>query len=151
MAAVVTQLLNNEQKAGATYKVVIKAADLTETTTDTAQTLELITVEKGSLVTQAAWVLKTGFTDASDTAHNSTTLTLGDGSSVARYSTSKELNTNGTEILAWADSNAVNTAPYAYLAADTIDAVFTCMSGKNLNDLDGGEIWIYFNILHMGR
>ena len=149
--ATVQVLNNNEQRGGFTHKAVLTYADLTETTVDTAQTIELVTVELGSRVAEVSYLLDTDFTDASDAAFNSTAITIGDGSSTNRFVVSKELNGNGTEIQAWSTANDVNSVPYTYLAADTVDIVFNSMSGKALNDLDAGQITIFFNIVHMGQ
>ncbi|RLA51427.1 MAG: hypothetical protein DRQ98_11525 [Gammaproteobacteria bacterium] len=148
---VVTQLLNNEQKGGFTHKVVLTHADLTETTANTAQTIEILTVELGSRVSEASYILKTDFEDASDVNLNATVLEVGDDTDPNRYIVSKELNTNGTEIQAWSTANDVNTVPYTYLTADTIDAVIGSMAAKSLSDIDTGEVWIYLNVVHLGR
>jgi len=148
---IVTQLLNNEQKGGFTHKVVLTHEDLTETTDNTAQTIEMVSVEIGSRVAEASYILKTDFEDASDVNLNATTLEVGDAADPNRFIVSKELNGNGTEIQAWSTANDVNTVPYTYLADDTIDAKIGSMAAKALNDIDTGEIWIYLNVVHMGR
>jgi hypothetical protein len=148
---VVTQLLNNEQKGGFTHKVILTSADLTETTANTAQVIELITVELGSRVAECSHYLKTDFEDASDAAFNATPITVGDGTDPNRFLTSQELNTNGTEIQAFSELNSLDTLPYTYLAADTIDVTFGSMAAKSLSDIDTGEVWLYLNVVHMGQ
>ena len=124
---------------------VIRAADLTETTVDTAQTIALRTVKLGTAVEACGMYLVTTFKDASDAAFNTTTLTVGE-TDVDRFLTSTELNVNGTEVLSKSTANAVDTLPYDFVAADTIDAVFTPMSGKALNDIDTGTLIIFLRI-----
>lgn len=147
---VVNKLLNNERAGGFTYHVKITAADLTETTANTAQTIELITVEQGSVVQQVAYNLTVPFQDASDANLNTTTIIVGDAGSTSRFVASKELNVNGSEVLAWTTANDVNTLPFVYLEADTIDAVFGSMAAKSLSDVDTGEIDILLSVVNIG-
>ena len=147
---VIEKLLNNAKAGGYTYHVKITADDLTETTANTAQVIELITVAQGSVVQSVAYNLPVAFKDASDANLNTTTIIIGDGSSTSRFLASKELNENGSEVVAWVTANDVNTLPYAYLAADTIDATFGSMAAKSLSDVDTGEIDILVNVVHIG-
>lgn len=128
---------------GYTHKVILTSADLTESTTNTAQTIELLDVAAGDVVHTAAVRLVTAMADASDSAYNTTTLVVGDGASSNRYVTSQELNVNGTEVLFKA---ATNTAPHAYTAADTVDAVFGSMTDKALADIDTGEVHVFLGV-----
>ena len=146
---IVNKLLHPEQAGGFTYHVKLTHADLTETTVNTAQTIEILTVAQGSVVQAVAYNLPVPFKDASDAALNTTAITIGDAGSTARFMASKELNVNGTEILAWTDANDINTLPYVYLAADTIDVVVGSMAAKALNDVDTGEIDILINVVHI--
>ena len=128
---------------GYTHKAVITHSDLTEATANTAQTIELLDVAAGDVVHTAAVKVVTAFSDASDTAFNSTTLIVGDDGSTNRFVTSQELNVNGSEVLYKA---ATNTAPHAYTAANTVDAVFGSMAAKSLSDIDAGEVHIYLGV-----
>ena len=148
---IVEKLLNNAKAGGYTYHVKITADDLTETTANTAQTIELITVAQGSVVQSVAYNMPVPFKDASDSALNTTTLEIGDDGNTDRFMVSTELNVNGTEILAFASANDVNTLPYVYLAANTIDAVFGSMAAKSLSNVDTGEIDILVNVVHIGE
>jgi hypothetical protein len=140
--------LSLEEQAASGYnkKVVITHEDLTTATANTAQTIEMFSVPAYTVVDAAAFKLVTPFEDASDNALNTTTLLVGDGGSTGRYAPSKELNVNGTEILAWATSAATNTLPYAYVSADTVDAIFGSMTDKSLSDIDVGEVHIYLGV-----
>lgn len=140
-----TYELPAETKAatGYTHKVVITHEDLTQATANTAQTIEILSVAAGDVVRSAAVKLVTAFSDASDTAFNSTTLIVGDDGSTNRFVTSQELNVNGSEVLYKAHAN---TAPHAYTAANTVDAVFGSMAAKSLSDIDAGEVHIFLGV-----
>jgi hypothetical protein len=140
--------LSNPEAAGNggfTDLIEITYADLTETAANTAQTLQILSVAAGTTVLDAQYILNEEFEDASDNAFNVTTITVGD-SDVDRFIVSKELNVNGTEVDYWATANVTDTLPYMYTAADTIDAVFTSMAAKALNDLDVGKVSIKLRI-----
>lgn len=141
--------LQEAAEIGFNWKIVLDSDDLTETTANTAQTIELIDVEVGSIVRDCAAYLKTPFEDASDTAFNVTTVIIGDGDDDNRYLTSTELNENGTEIDAKIETHATNSLPYAYTSADTIDAVFGGMSGKSLSNVDTGELHVFLNVVNL--
>lgn len=137
----IRQLMGHEIviAGGANVAVEITAADLTETTVNTAQTIELFPVKLGTRVELVGAFLKTPFKDASDSALNTTTLIVGDGADTDRLLASMELNENGSEVLA-----KVGAGAYAYVGADTVDAVFGSMALKNLADVDVGEVVLYF-------
>ena len=69
--------------------------------------------------------------------------------------TGVELNENGTEIDVWinpvaASTAGLATAPFAYTAADTIDALFSApTSGKSHLQLDTGEVHIFLRIVNL--
>lgn len=140
-----TYELPAETKAatGYTHKVIITHSDLTEAAANTAQTIELLDVAAGDVVHTAAVKLVTALADSSDTAFNSTTLIVGDDGSTNRFVTSQELNVNGSEVLYKA---ATNTAPHAYTAANTVDAIFGSMAAKSLSDIDAGEVHIFLGV-----
>ena len=148
---IVEKLLNNAQRGGFTHKVVLTHADLTETTANTAQTIELITTKLGTLVTNCAMYKPTDFQDASDANLNTTTIQIGDGGSTARYLASTELNVNGTEVDAFVDANSVDTIPYVYTSANTIDATIGSMAAKSISNVDAGEVWIWLNIVELSE
>lgn len=137
-------LTSQEQQTlgGATHRVVITHADLTETTANTAQVLSPLTVGLGSLVKCVCAIMVDDFEDASDAAFNTTAITAGDGGSANRFLASMELNVNGTEV----DFKAGVDTFYGYESADTVDVTFNAMSGKALNDIDNGEVHLYFAV-----
>ena len=137
--------LPNETKAatGFTHKAIVTHVDLTETTADTDQTIALLSVVAGDVVQKAAYKLVTAFSDASDAAFNDTQVQVGDGNDTDEYIAATQVNENGTEVLFAAN---VNTVPFAYTAADTVDLLVESMTAKSLSNLDAGEIHIYLAV-----
>jgi hypothetical protein len=126
--------LPNETKAatGFTHKAIVTHVDLTETTADTDQTIALLSVVAGDVVQKAAFQLVTAFKDASDAAFNDTQVQVGDGNDTDEYIAATQVNENGTEVLFAAN---VNTVPFAYTAADTVDILVESMTAKSLSNL----------------
>ena len=141
------KLNRQEQSAtGWTDKIVVTHADLTESAANTAQTIALISVPAGAVVANAAFRLVTGFQDLDDNAFNGVTVVVGDGGSTARFIGSTQVCEDGSEVDFWATSAATSTQPYAYLVADTVDAIFSSMAAKNLAALDAGEMHIFLRV-----
>ena len=140
--------LPNETAAhsGFNYKVVITHADLTETTADTDQTIQVASAGVGAIVRNVATFLKTDFQDASDSALNDTAIIVGDGNDTDRYILLQQVNTNGTEVDA-AISPSTGTLPYVYTTADSIDVVVASMGGKSLSNIDTGEVWVFLDLV----
>ena len=140
-----TYELPTETKAatGFTHKSVVTHTDLTESTADTDQTIALLSVVAGDVVQKAAFQLVTAFSDASDAAFNDTQVQVGDGNDTDEYIAATQVNENGTEVLFAAN---VNTVPFAYTAADTVDLLVESMTAKSLSNLDAGEIHIYLAV-----
>jgi hypothetical protein len=137
--------LPNETKAatGFTHKAIVTHVDLTESTADTDQTIALLSVVAGDVVQKAAFQLVTAFKDASDAAFNDTQVQVGDGNDTDEYIAATQVNENGTEVLFAAN---VNTVPFAYTAADTVDLLVESMTAKSLSNIDAGEIHIYLAV-----
>ena len=85
---------------GHTHHIIVDTDDLTTTTANTAQTLELISVAAGDIVTRAAVLVETALKNSADGAFNDTAITIGDGNDTDRFLTSMQVNENGTEVLA---------------------------------------------------
>jgi hypothetical protein len=147
--------------SGFTHRCIITHADLTETATATAQTIQMASVAVGTLVDRAAFHLVTPFANSADAAFNDIKLLIGDGNDTDRYlrsntaGTGVQINVNGTEVLdhinpVAASTAGLDSAPFMYTAADTVDAVFGSMTAKALNDLDTGEIHIFLRIVPLG-
>lgn len=133
-------------RTGFTDLVILTSDDFTQTATNTAQTVALLNVHLGDIVRDAAIYLKTAFQQVADPAFNTDTIVIGDGNSTARFIASTEINVNGTEVYV---KGGALTAPYAYTGDDTIDIVMSSMAAKALNDLDTGELWVWFNIARL--
>lgn len=136
---------------GQNFVTYLQAGDFTETTANTAQVIELFDVIAGDMITGMASYLETPLADASDAAFNSCTLSLGDGADADRYLGAVETNVNGTEIIFAAttgttavDAVTADKVPYAYNAADTVDATIGSMASKSLSNIDTGKVWIVF-------
>ncbi len=132
---------------GATHKVTITHADLTETVADTDQTLT-ITADAKMLFELVAFDLVTAFEDASDAALNDTQITIGE-TDVDRFLAATQINANGTEIVA--GTGPVSTQPFVFTAADTIDILIESMTGKSLSDIDTGEIVLFVRKLDVSK
>lgn len=137
--------LPNETKAatGFTHKAIVTHVDLTQATADTDQTIALLSVAAGDVVNKAAYRLVTPFADASDAAFNDTKVQVGDGTDTDEYVAATQVNVNGTEVLFAAN---VNTVPFAYTAADTVDLLVESTPAKSLSNLDAGEIHVYLAV-----
>lgn len=135
--------LEQQVRFGYSHAVKLTYADLTETAAATAQTIALLNVAAFTEVQRVGFYLPTAFSDASDSGFNNVAITIGDGGSSNRYLTSTQINVNGTEIKAL---SGVLTTAYVYLVADTIDIVFGSMTAKILNDIDGGELWVFLKV-----
>jgi len=134
---------NTKAATGFTHKVVVTHTDITESAADTDQTIALLSVAAGDVVEKAAYKLVTAFSDASDAAFNDTKVQVGDGTDTDEYIAATQVNLNGNEVLFAAN---VNTVPFAYTAADTVDLLVESMSAKSLSNLDAGEIHIYLAV-----
>lgn len=136
-----SELLNS----GANLRVFVDASDLTEATANTAQTLNLFNVKKGTVVKLIGMRLMVAFQDAADSAFNSTTIKVGDGSSAARYLAATELNVNGSEV----EASAGTGTAYAYTEDDTVDAVVSAMAEKSLKSISKGCVMLLFKTFEL--
>jgi len=150
MATVYKLTAQEKADSGYTHSVKFTHADLTETVADTDQTIELLNAVEGTAVLSCGMKLVTAFEDASDSGAATVAIQLGDGVDPNRYMTSTELCVHGTEILAKVTANAVDSLPYAYVAADTIDVLVDGgATGDILNNIDTGEAWFYFKVVEL--
>lgn len=133
----------------ATHKVIITASDVAALGAGTTGTLAIYprtgTFPAGYTARFAGLELITAF-DASDAAINSLLIEVGDGGDTDRLLVQTEIAVDGTEILF--RTSAANTQPYAYLVADTIDALFTVAGGASptLAEINAGEVHLYLHI-----
>ena len=137
--------LTAQEKAdsGYTHAYQLTHADLTETATNTAQVFTLDNVVAGDIIVDCAHHLVTALEDASDGANNDTAITVGE-TDVDRFLVSTQINVNGTEITTSVTANSVDTFRFAFTAADTLDLTVNSMTAKALNDIDTGELWIFW-------
>jgi len=101
-AATVTPLATQERAAhGATHVVTITHADLTESSTNTTQTLtNLLYIAANQSVELVKMELVTAFQDDATNGFASLALEVGDGTDTDLYLDSTELNVYGTEVYA---------------------------------------------------
>ena len=137
-------LTTNEQagNGGYTHIVVVDHTNLTETTTNTAQTFNVAPTLAGDTIVKYAMVLKTPLKDASDSAFNSNTLSFGDSSSATRFVSGVQANENGTEV-----TYTFGNTAYTYTAAGQLTITVNSMSAKALSDVDTGQVIFMFELL----
>lgn len=135
--------LTAETKAatGYTHKAIVDHVDLTEATANTAQSITLATLAAGDVVRSAAYKLITPFEDTTDSAFNTTAVTVNAAGSALISAT--ETNLNGTEVFYKAHTA---TAPLTATSSSTVAASFAAMSAKNLAALNKGEVHFFFSI-----
>lgn len=139
--------LEEQAATGFTDKFVLTHADLTESTTNTAQTIALYSAAVGEIVRSAGHILITPFEDASDNTLSTTTIIVGDDGDTNRFLVSTELNANGSYVSYSQTANSVDSLPYAYSTANTIDVVVGSPgTSLALEDVDTGEVHIYLGI-----
>jgi hypothetical protein len=133
-------------QTGFTHVAVITADDLTNATLAAAQTITLVLLSAYDVIVKVGWYLKTPFKDISDTGFNTTTMSVGDNAGVATHIPATETNENGTEIFSHYSNTAVR-----YTAADKIAVTFNSMAAKALNNIDTGELHVFFTHLRMSN
>ncbi len=126
----------------ATHRITLDYADVLALGAGTTGTIALLSVPVGTAVRFAAMALVTGF-DGSDASINSLLVEVGDGGDTDRLLAQTELAADGTEITY--KTAATTTQPYVYLAADTVDALFTVAGGGSplLSEITSGEVELY--------
>lgn len=136
-----TELPIEERVKGFSHVLSFDHTDLTEATADTAQTLD-VDIPLGSSVRGAQLRIDTPFKDASDTAFNSTALTVGDTGSATRHIASTQANANGTVV-------ALKTAAvqHDYAAADKIRVTVNAMDAKSLVNIDAGAARVFVDLV----
>lgn len=141
--------LTIEQRAasGMTHRLEFDVTDITATVaTNTAYTFNtspLPILKAGMVVKRIHFYLTTPFQDASDSAYNSTTLSIGDAGSSTRWMSAVQINLNGTEVITAYPGAAENTI---YTGNSQIQLLFGSMAAKTLNDLDIGKFYVLFSI-----
>lgn len=127
---------------GFNYTATITHEDLTQTTANTAQTINIVNpLVAGSTIEAVAWELVTPFENTADTAFNTTTMSVGDSAAVTTHISATELNLNGTEVF----RGRTNTAK-SYTSADKLTVTFNSMTGKSLSNINKGELVVFFRL-----
>ena len=129
-------------QTGFTHKIEITHADLTAAAT--TETLALFpqtgTFPAGTACQRVGFSLKTPFDGG---ATSTMTLQVGDGGDVDRLLPAVVVHEDGSEI-----DFGITNLDHVYLAADTIDALFTA-TGANVSVLTAGAIDIFLAIVDL--
>ena len=141
-------MMQERAHKGVTHFVDISHTDLTQTTADTAQAIQILAAPRGTLVEVVGTWLMEAFEDTADAAFNTTTLEIGDAADADRLLVSQETNVKGTEVYAKAGTGA-----YAYdgATATAVNATFSAMAAKNLAALKTGKVRIYLRIVDLTK
>jgi len=141
-------LSNSESAAGGfTHLVVVTYADfISQTTANTAQAKDTLSLAVGDVIRGSAIKLVTPFQKSGTTAFNTNTVTIGDSGSATRYFSSTELNANGSYI-----PYAHSTNAYTYTTANALRVTLAAMSGYSLSQLDTGELHIFLQIAQLPK
>jgi hypothetical protein len=129
---------------GFTHKAIVTHVDLTESTADTDQTLSLLALAAGDVVTTAAIKLVTPFEDASDEDLDDTKVQLGDSDDDDEYVAATQVNENDTVVDFVAAAPA--SVPLAYTAANAVELLVESMTAKSLSNIDTGELHVYLGV-----
>ncbi len=117
-----------------THRLVFRYSDIpASVANNTATTWNVATLPAGTIIFKAVLIMVTAFQDASDTAFNSDTVSLGDTGSATRYFSAVEFNVNGTEV-----PDTIYSTPYLYTASDTLILTLNSMTAKSVSNLDVG-------------
>lgn len=130
--------------SGMTHVTVVTADDLTVTASNTAQSLS-IALATGDILGAVEDSVVVNFQDASDTAFNSSTRSIGDNTAVTTHTAAAEANANGTVV----PKKFSNTSVGPYTSANTLKITFNAMAAKALVDIDKGELHVYFRLLRV--
>ncbi|XHR29898.1 MAG: hypothetical protein ACFUZC_04955 [Chthoniobacteraceae bacterium] len=129
---------------GATHRIRVFHTDLTQTTANTTQVVNLLEIPAGALVRNVFTRTTAKFADASDEDFNTTAVTIGDGTTANLYVTSTELNTNAATPVRF---KAGTGTQKAYDAAGALNVTFASMAAKALANLDSGELEVFVELI----
>ena len=142
-------LTQAEQAAlGANYSWTVNVSELTTTTNNTAQTVDLA-VAAGTAVEFVAYRINRPFITAAATGNQYTTsltMAIGDSGSATRYLAAQQLAKRNVEVpFAW--SSATDVARYLYTATGTLRLTFTPAGDVSVADFIDGEVEIFFRFV----
>jgi len=132
---------------GASHVAIITHEDLTETTADTDQVINIYTVadDISASITHAK-VVDT-FADLSDDDLNDTQMSAGDDDDADGFITAFQVNANGTAALVASRDGAYTDFMVDYAAANHLEVLVESMAGKSLSNIDAGEIHFFIRFL----
>jgi F0F1-type ATP synthase beta subunit len=125
---------------GFTHKVIIEKGDFTSATN--TQTLNLLAVPAGAIISNAAHKLVTPLV-SSDATVAAVAYSLGNTGAATSIMSSTETLGAATEVVHKA---MTVTAPVAITAAGNVVAAFTATADKALNTVTAGEIHVYLAV-----
>jgi hypothetical protein len=142
----VRPLTTNEraEAPGYTHVASITADDMTNAVDGAIQTLTLVALKAGDAIMRVFWHLKVPFQNTLEPANNTTTISVGDDAGVATHLAATQANLNGTEIIFAAGNTYV-----LYVAASNLKITATPFAGTNLNELNRGELLVYFALARL--
>jgi hypothetical protein len=123
---------------------------------NTTANVAIFDARVGDVVCDCAMAITAAFTD-SDASLNSIDLIVGDDGDTDRFmpATTTELAEDGTEVdYFWAlagGAPATSTMPFAYVTANTVDALFTVAGGANPTcaELTSGSVTIFLKVVNL--
>lgn len=138
-------LTNQESAAndGANWMAIVTADMLTQTATNTKQTLKLMDLQTGDFLARVWWRLKTAFQNTADNAFNSDTISIGDSAADTTVIGANQVNANGTVVKEAFASAAVGP----YTAPDALNLVMNSMLAKALSSLNKGEVHVFIKLV----
>jgi hypothetical protein len=146
MKAQVENLPSNSAPQGFNLLATITAADLTASTADDLNSFTSVIPAK-SRISDVLLVLDTPFENTADSANDSTTISVGDGSAVTTFLSATQVNLNGTEVLI----KTMTGSATAYATANTLKIVFTPKTSTALTALNKGKVRIYVKLITAGQ
>lgn len=148
MSQVIELPIEEKVSTGCSHCIKVDHTDLTETTANTAQAINIPLAAGYAVGDVGLFKLKTPFRNSADAAHNTTTLSIGDNASATTWRTAAELNANGSKV----DFGVFTaTTGKAYTAADTVKLTFGSMSAKNLAALNEGEVHLFVQLINLNK
>lgn len=136
--------LQETGNSGMTHIASISCNDLTQATVNTAQSLNVLALPTGAIVSEVEARLIVPFENTADAAFNSVTLDVGDTGSATRWFTAQQVNKNGAFIAVPILSATGVQGPYAASQFFTVN--FNSIAAKALLALNKGEIQILFRV-----
>ena len=126
------------------FTVDVKNGDVTQSTTNTAQTWNVYTETIGDRIRHVAAICTEKLANSADAAFNSSALTVGEADDEDNFIASQELNTNGSAVQFGYDTG--DALPLTVASSKVIHVVLNSMSGKALSNLNKGKFVVLFDI-----